>query len=60
MPTSILIVLGKMKQAVDLLEKRGGIYSSRPRNIMACVVSQLLIKDGVSLFITEEKYFLEA
>lgn len=29
-----------MKQAIDLLEKRGGIYSSRPRNIMAYVVSR--------------------
>ncbi|KAF8662701.1 hypothetical protein AX16_001143 [Volvariella volvacea WC 439] len=30
-----IIVLGSVRVATDLLEKRGGIYSSRPRSIMA-------------------------
>ncbi|KAF9053352.1 cytochrome P450 [Panaeolus papilionaceus] len=30
-----VLVLGSIKAATDLLEKRGGIYSSRPRSIMA-------------------------
>ncbi|KXN84134.1 Fumitremorgin C synthase [Leucoagaricus sp. SymC.cos] len=29
-----IIVLGSLKAATDILEKRGNIYSSRPRNIM--------------------------
>ncbi|KAF9481944.1 cytochrome P450 [Pholiota conissans] len=32
---TVVIVLGTIKAATDLLEKRGRIYSSRPRNIMA-------------------------
>ncbi|PPQ74384.1 hypothetical protein CVT24_000838 [Panaeolus cyanescens] len=30
-----VLVLGSIQAATDLLEKRGGIYSSRPRSIMA-------------------------
>ncbi|CAA7271157.1 unnamed protein product [Cyclocybe aegerita] len=30
-----VVVLGTIKAATDLLDKRGSIYSSRPRNIMA-------------------------
>ncbi|KDR69262.1 hypothetical protein GALMADRAFT_256096 [Galerina marginata CBS 339.88] len=32
---TLLVVLGTIKAATDLLDKRGSIYSSRPRNIMA-------------------------
>ncbi|KJA17919.1 hypothetical protein HYPSUDRAFT_169845 [Hypholoma sublateritium FD-334 SS-4] len=32
---TVVVVLGTIKAATDLLEKRGSIYSSRPRNIMA-------------------------
>lgn len=32
--TRPLIVLGSLKAATDILDKRGNIYSSRPRNIM--------------------------
>ncbi|KAH9484588.1 Cytochrome P450 monooxygenase 58 [Psilocybe cubensis] len=38
-----VIVLGTIKAATDLLEKKGGIYSSRPRSIM---VGELL-SDGM-------------
>ncbi|KAF9537942.1 cytochrome P450, partial [Agrocybe pediades] len=30
-----VVVLGTLKAATDFLEKKGGIYSSRPRNILA-------------------------
>lgn len=33
-----VIVVNSAKVAWDLLEKRGEIYSSRPRNIMGCVL----------------------
>ncbi|KAF8875598.1 cytochrome P450 [Gymnopilus junonius] len=32
---TLVVVLGTVKAATDLLDKRGSIYSSRPRNIMA-------------------------
>jgi hypothetical protein len=31
------IVLGSLQAATDILDKRGNIYSSRPRNIMGLV-----------------------
>lgn len=34
---SPMVVLGTLKAASDVLEKRGNIYSSRPRNIMGSV-----------------------
>jgi hypothetical protein len=33
----IMIVLGSLQAATDILDKRGNIYSSRPRNIMGLV-----------------------
>lgn len=35
LPTQNIVVLGSAKVAVDLLEKRGSIYSDRPRFAMA-------------------------
>ncbi len=37
-----LVVLGSLKAATDILDKRGNIYSSRPRNIMGLVLQSIL------------------
>jgi len=42
---SPIVVLGTIKAATDVLEKRGNVYSSRPRNILG--LAAILITHSV-------------
>lgn len=60
--TCATLVLGSLKAATDILEKRGNIYSSRPRNIMGSVFDKtfpviILFEKFICFVLIEGNFF---